>query len=272
MSKKKELFIGAMITLLCTIISCLLTYRFTLLSIDYEISATEILSKEDLLKEAEKNYKIGNHEKVYKIYSDEKLATDPIALSNLAYMFENGIFVSKDITKAKELYEKAYLLGNKDALENWVLFCINYPSNNFISDLNKAYDLGSLVARDFLKEYFDYSDDDKYETFFNMPETTQLEILFNRVYKKVITDESIYLLGNDFITKKKLVQYDTDKFISVFNSQVDLGDSVPEDYKICNNGSAIFVKSPNTDVEYHILEFCYTLKNQTNFIYLQTSE
>lgn len=87
----------------------------------------DCMNSTDALVEAERYYVIGDYVYAAMIYESDSLRTEAIALSNLAYMYENGIGIEKNLEKAEELYRKSSLLGNEDALKNYIYFVLNNP-------------------------------------------------------------------------------------------------------------------------------------------------
>ena len=112
--------------------TAIITFFFTLKSIDYE-NSLEIInnnsSEIELLVEAQHYYDQEEYLKVLTIYNLEKLNQNPIALNNMAYMYEHGIYVKKDIENARKYYKMASTLGNSTAENNWFLFNIAYPES-----------------------------------------------------------------------------------------------------------------------------------------------
>lgn len=84
-------------------------------------------SKNELLQKADEYYKAKQYLQAANIYNLNELDTDSVALNNMAYFYEKGLGVSKDLSKACDLYERAKNLGNTTAAKNWIIFNIQNP-------------------------------------------------------------------------------------------------------------------------------------------------
>ena len=163
-------------------------YSYDFNIIDYE---KDEYTQDELLEKAEKYYMIEQYLDSINIYSLDIMKTDPIAINNLAFMYEHGIFFCKNIELAKEIYFHAANLGNKTAIENYVI--INLKNPNTISDLVEVlkygYDNGSEIAYEFL-EYFTYNDGNPVEKFWDLNIYTQFDILIQATeWEEISKDE-----------------------------------------------------------------------------------
>lgn len=83
---------------------------------------------DELLLKAQNCYKSGNYAEAVEIYDMEKLRMNPLAVSNLAYFYANGIYLSQDIEKAKELYRNAYLI-DESYIDGYLRIVLKHPSD-----------------------------------------------------------------------------------------------------------------------------------------------
>lgn len=83
---------------------------------------------DELLLKAQDCYKSGNYAEAVEIYDMEKLRLNPLAMSNMAYFYANGIYLSQDIEKAKELYRNAYLI-DESYIDGYLRIVLKHPSD-----------------------------------------------------------------------------------------------------------------------------------------------
>lgn len=168
---------------------------------NYSFLPEKTMSDLELLNKAEQYYKIQDYFETLTIYSMPQLDTNPIAISNKAYCYENSLGVRKDLTLAKQLYLKAAKLGNDEVEDNAVAYVLNNPESydEILEVLRMNCDrpcvwefinscmLGKSVAdRSIAME------------FFNLDNEAQINILESSTY--VFKDESKdIILENQFI-------------------------------------------------------------------------
>lgn len=225
---------------------------------------------EDLLIEAEKYYKMEEYSKVYKIYTLDSMQTNSIALTNLAYFYENGIFVSQDISLAKELYDKAYKLDNKDALENWVKFNIKYPDEMFINHLWEAYNLGSNTVCDFIYEYLDsaHKNEDAILHFFSITSDEQFVFLLNRTYEERVCDEAIEIIAPKYIINKEHVVEEEEHFMGTYEEETNAENKYPDLDNIMSV-TPLYGKTIKSSLYYTRFFFTFSRYNPTEFVYIE---
>lgn len=150
-------------------------YSYDFNIIDYE---KEEYTQSELLEKAQKYYTIEQYLDAVNIYTLDIMRTDPVAINNLAFMYEHGIFFGENIELAKEMYFHAANLGNKTSLENYVIINLKNPDsiNDVIDVLKYGYDNGSKMAYEFLK-YFTYDDGNSVKKFWDLTIYEQSDIL-----------------------------------------------------------------------------------------------
>lgn len=82
-------------------------------------------NEETLMNYAKFYYTAGNLEGVVRIYGNSKLASNPIALTNLGYLYANGIYFSQNLEIAENYYNQAIALGFEQAMCNKLAMYIN---------------------------------------------------------------------------------------------------------------------------------------------------
>ena len=131
------------------------------------------LSEEKLLGAAEKYFKMGDYLEAMKIYSGENLETNSIALNNMAYMYENGYGINKDLNRATDLYSAAAKLDTTIAINNYTFFVLQHPKNyrQILNVLQEGYDARSVQVAKFCASYMEgYSDNITEEEYFALAE------------------------------------------------------------------------------------------------------
>lgn len=127
--KNTEVIKSLLINLVVALIAAACGHFFTIREIEYEHQLnTDNLSVEELLEKAENYYKFKDYLAVIKIYNNEKLGDNPIALYNLAYFYAKGIGVEQDIDKAKELYLRSYSVDS-DYIGGYIAINILNPES-----------------------------------------------------------------------------------------------------------------------------------------------
>lgn len=101
-------------------------------------------NRDELISKAEELYQTKDYIESVKTLEDKSLDTDPIALNNLAYMYERGLGVSKDLKRASELYEKAKNRGEGTAQKNWIVFSMQHPVSydQIVETIKYGYEIG----------------------------------------------------------------------------------------------------------------------------------
>lgn len=114
LTKNNGLIKHLVVNLIVAIIAAACGHFFTIQEINYEHQLNmNSLSIEEMLEKAENYYKFNDYLKVIDIYKNKKLEDNPVALYNLAYFYARGIGIEQDIDKAKELYQRSYLVSEE---------------------------------------------------------------------------------------------------------------------------------------------------------------
>lgn len=95
--------------------------------------------EETLMNYAKFYYTAGDLEGVVRIYGNSKLSNNPIALTNLGYLYANGIYFSPNLEIAENYYNQAIELGFDQAMCNKVAMYINNMLPDTITVLNDAF-------------------------------------------------------------------------------------------------------------------------------------
>lgn len=154
------------------------------------------LSEEELLCTAEKYFEMGDYLEVIRIYGNENLETNSIALNNMAYMYENGYGINKDLNKAIELYCAAAKLDASIAMDNYVIFVLQHPKSywQILNVLQEGCDAGSVQAAKFCASYMDG-------------------------YSVEITEEEYFALADEFLS---LSEQEKIKKIDMYTYQIEI--------------------------------------------------
>lgn len=86
--------------------------------------------QETLLNYAQFYYLANNYEGVARVYGNSLLANNPVALTNLGYMYANGIYFQQNFEIAENYYNKAIELGYQQAMANKVAMYLKYKLLN----------------------------------------------------------------------------------------------------------------------------------------------
>ena len=246
--------------------TAIITFFFTLKSIDYE-NSLEIInnnsSEIELLVEAQHYYDQEEYLKVLTIYNLEKLNQNPIALNNMAYMYEHGIYVKKDIENARKYYKMASTLGNSTAENNWFLFNIAYPESyeNLLKILAQGYYSSNTVVEDFIKTYYCSEDkDNALIYFYSLPLIEQIEVLELQMYYQKISKSDELYYGDSFIKYSELYHHPkevttgTEVIATLINGKKYL------------KSELLSTEVTNLDFDIYTKQFIYQRNNNTTFI------
>lgn len=155
-SWKKEL-VQLMIAVVAGLIIARIEHYYSLKQIDYEHAMDLVqsnMSEEELLKRAEVYYDMGEYVQAVNIYNLELLSENSVALNNLAYMYEHGVFFQEDIDEAKRLYKAAYMFGTeREVQNNYFVVELKYPVSfqQILTDLDDGKE--NDIVKDFLNSY-----------------------------------------------------------------------------------------------------------------------
>lgn len=202
--KMKKLLIKVTYLIGPIIISSIITHYYSIKEINYENSLQIIQLNEteyELLEKAEKYFKIDSYIETAHIYNLEKLNTNPIALNNIGYMYENGMLYETNIRKAREYYYKAAKLGNIEAIENYILFSLKYPISidSTIDVIKFGYENNSYNIKNFLLEYVPNEDFEVlYRDFIELSRANKKIVLTCRMYEIELFNN----IHDDIIEKK----------------------------------------------------------------------
>lgn len=110
-------------------------------------------SVDELLEKADKAFISEQYLDALKIYLDESLNQEPVALNNLGYMLITGTGAAKDIPKGLAYYKQAADLGNLTAMDNYILTMLQYPTtyDEVMNALIEGHKKGSSIAETFIE-------------------------------------------------------------------------------------------------------------------------
>lgn len=271
MKRKKRKFVKTIISnivlpIVFTLLTLVITHYMNLREIDYEYS-TQMrdakVSEEELLEIAQKNFLIENYIETLNIYNKEKMKTNAIAISNTAFMYENGIVFKKNIQKARELYKRAAQLGERTAKENWILFNISFPRSyiELIEILKQGYEDKSKIVSEFVESYFPKNSNHTLKEFFMLEQSQQEKILKMQQYELECSEEVAKNIGKEFVSSKK---------IKSKKINVEVGENVVE-YTFNELGNYLSRKKVISEVKSYYLTyyqkvFYFSAKNKTSYI------
>ncbi len=124
------------------------------------------------------------------------------SITKLAYIYENGVGVKKDITKAKKLYEKAANLGNKDA--NLALTLLNLEES-----VGKSVSIKNSVKTSYHE--------------FLLNDFTKSDVLDIISKAKKGDSDALYTLGLLYESGYGVVEQDRDKAIALYKKAYQKG-------------------------------------------------
>lgn len=248
-------------------IGCFLTHYFTIKEIDYEKSIQIVSnneSEEELLRDAQNYYQIEEYSEVIHIYNMNKFETNPVALNNMAYMYENGISYGKNIEKARNLYYKASKLGNERCVDNYILFTIKYPVSyeNLLAVLQDGIKQKSEVPILFIKSYFSNENvtDQEIMSFWELDFEQQKEILeLQTDYKLKEETEDI---SEELIAEMVYYEVKENMVIKNLEYNLDFGANIGIYKKIV----PVYVDVPVGEARKYYENFIFANENSTQFI------
>lgn len=267
---EKDKIIGVKIPLLCIVVSTLLTHFFTLKEIDYEKTLQIIEnneSEEELLMEAQRYFLLEEYAEVIHIYNQDKMENNPTALSNLGYMYENGIVYGKDIEKAREYYEKSAALGNSNCMENYILFTIKYPKSydNLLGVLQNGFEHNSNTVYEFIKSYFSdvNATREDVKKFLDLDTDSKIEILQYQVDYRL--KEETEEIADEMICEK--MYYEAQEKVKYKNLEynLDCGDQVG----IYKNIVPVYLNVPVGEIRNYYINFMFSNDNETQFVFYE---
>jgi|GEM_PF-2374777 len=256
--------------IVATVIGVLLTHYFTLKEIDYEKSIEIVTyneSENELLIDAQKYYLTQEYSEVIHIYNMKKFATNPVALSNMAYMYENGISYGKNIEKARELYCKAAKLDDKRCVDNYILFTIKYPISyeNLLEVLQEGIKQNSEVPIQFIKSYFNDENVTEQDVmnFWKLDFEQQKEILKLQTDYK-LKDESEEI-SDELIAE--IVYYEKEEPMKYKELKYEL--NYGTDIGIYKKIVPVYIDVPIGEARIYYENFIYSNENYPQFIMIQ---
>ena len=189
----------------------------------------------------------------------EKMKTNAIAISNTAFMYENGIVFKKNIQKARELYKRAAQLGERTAKENWILFNISFPTSyiELIEILKQGYEDKSKIVSEFVESYFPKNSNHTLKEFFMLEQSQQEKILKMQQYELECSEEVAKNIGKEFVSSKKIK---SKKWIKekVINNIYELGNYLSRK-KVISEVKSYYLT-------YYQKVFYFSAKNKTSYI------
>lgn len=272
MNKNKSIIINIVVPLVTGIITVLATFYFNNRTIDYEHSLKQYensMTEEQLLLKAQDYYIVGEYIKAIQLYTLDKINTNPVALNNLGYMYEKGIFVNKDIKLAKDYYHKAYELGGKDYYNNWFIFNVTYPDSfySIISLLKDGNRNKCLIVEDFLNYIYQNGLNDNFEKFNQLSYEDQIKVLQYMMYERTMFTSECDYYGSDFV---KSVEWDYFPTKNEYNFLfIPQKESNGITYYKAEEEQANITRY---DGEVVINEFVYSTFNETSFINVNRDE
>lgn len=144
--KKTGLSIIAIISLLFLII--------VLAIIIFGQCRAKVQSVDELLSQAEQAFLCEKYLETLKIYQDNSLKYNAVALNNLGYMLTTGTGAARDVKSGLDYYNQAAKLGNAIALNNYILTILQYPTTyeEILDALKRGHSEQSPVVDDFIKK------------------------------------------------------------------------------------------------------------------------
>lgn len=186
------------------------------LKYDFE-EEESFMSEEEMLAKAEEYFAIKDYFKTVEIYNNSKLDTNPIALNNLGYMYENGIFFEKDISVACEFYKKAADLGNAEAYENYIIIRLKNPLNYYeiISLIREGLKINSGAVNKIVGYCIEDINEETIEKFAALSDEEMISVISNNMTERVVDEREIREIENNdfysikYVTEPKKVQSST---------------------------------------------------------------
>lgn len=111
-----------------------------------------------LLQEAIYAFDAQMYDRVFVIYSNDKISNTQVALTNMGYLYENGYGVSQDFERARECFDKAIILGFEPAYTHKLAMYFKYSLPGVEDVLYEGYKRNSVSAANFIASFFpDYA-------------------------------------------------------------------------------------------------------------------
>lgn len=183
---------------------------------------------ETLMNYAKYYYNAKNYEGVVRIYGNSKLSDNVIALTNLGYMYANGIYFEQDLEQAEFYYNKAIALGYDRALSNKLAMYLKYNLDNIIELFQLGYSLNNDAITDFIYSFYNDSDNigsqKCFEDFVNKKENIQNEIIENMYYYDYKSSEIFYSppTNNELHKYHYIRRVDSENYIAAYYEIYDL--------------------------------------------------
>ena len=117
-------------------------------------------SPETLLNYARIYYSANEYEKMVRIYADNRLENNAIALNNLGYMYANGIYFEKNIEEADFYYDRAIELGCEQAYNNKMAMYLEEHLEGIPDVILLGLELDNDIIINYIAEMFE-TDEDK---------------------------------------------------------------------------------------------------------------
>ncbi len=267
--KKKKMVLLIITGVIVPIVCIFLGHWLSLKRINYERAmriADSNMTNHDYLVLAEKYFKTKDYISAASIYIKESMRTEPIALNNIAYMYEEGILYEKNIDKAAEFYEKAAAIGDTTAYENWVRFNIRFPSmsmNDFIEFIRNAIENNSSSAKDFINGFISKDYPMTIEEFLNMDNEDVAEVFGHQLGEVECDYDTYSFLSSDFSEAREYGKENRKKDISVSEITYRYKDKVfLAKYNISAEVESIFRS-------YSQYLFFYSIKNKPTFVQVE---
>ena len=222
LKKNKDTLITGLIV---AIVSVMLTHYFDeqLIKKEHELYDSND-TEEELLLKAQDYYKLGQYDKVVEVYRLEKLDHNPLAMNNLAYFYVEGIYLDKDISKAKELYKRAFKL-DENYIEGYFMIVIDHPEK--WSEVLDVMDQGARLECSSTLKFLSYMYKDKAVENQRAYEYLKMERGEKEKFLLANTEKHFEwrkdkLEENDFIKKKKKMFYRKENVGTYIDSNGDV--------------------------------------------------
>lgn len=162
---------------------------------------------ETLLNYAQFYYLANNYEGVARIYGNSLLSDNPIALTNLGYMYANGVYFQQNLEIAERYYDKGIELGLQQAMANKVAMYLKYKLPNTELIIEEAcekrnMDVGIFLAStvDRITDYqYMYISDfyQMYEYYCSLDDIERIELIENMYYWEDVGLETHFTAPDD---------------------------------------------------------------------------
>ena len=144
---KRNKFVFEVIAILFTALGLLFGDNILGKMLDKEVNI------DDLLNRAEQAFLCEDYLTVLKIYQEDSLKYNDIALNNLGYLISNGLGAEKDIICGRAYYNQAAELGSYIAFDNYLCSILQHPDtyDEVLEALREGYNKGSTISNDFIE-------------------------------------------------------------------------------------------------------------------------